>query len=431
MAHINAVLLKGVHELGAFCDFESAKAFDGNGMRTHARRLPLPSELGFGYTEGMVNEERLVQLFKELCLIDAPALQERESVAYVKRLLTDLGLEVWEDDAGSKIGGNANNLIAKLPTNISGAPSIFFSAHFDTVEPTAGLVIEEIDGVFYSASDTILGADDKGGMAPAIEMIRVLLETGAPHGDIFLLFSVAEEIGLRGAEVMKIEELGVDFGYVLDTGPPVGTFVTRTASHDKLDIRIVGKPAHAGKDPEKGVNAIVVAAHAIAGMKIGRIGPETTANLGVIQGGTATNVVCPEVHIRAEARSTSIEELDHQVDHMIMRFENAARELGAEVHIDHHRHYDAYEIDPAEPVVRLAQAASRALGFEPTLRTTLGGSDANAFNAKGVPSIVVATGMDKIHTHEEFVARKDLVDLTRLCLEIVAQVAQTGGNSGS
>lgn len=374
--------------------------------------------------KSLVNEERLVTLFKELCLIDAPALQEKDSVAYTRKLLQGLGLEVWEDDAGQKIGGNANNLFARLPATKAGLPTIFFSAHFDTVEPTAGLVIEERDGVFYSASDTILGADDKAGMAPAIEAVRCLMESGCEHGEVLLLLSVSEEIGLKGAEAMDLKDLNIDYGFVLDTGPPVGSFVNRTATHDKLDIKITGRPAHAGKHPEEGINAIQVAAAAIHGMKLGRIGPETTANLGIIQGGTGTNVVCPSVEIWAEARSTSTEDLDAQVGHMIQRFEEAAREFGATVAIDHKRHYRAYFVPEDSAVVQVAQKASRNLGFTPEMRTTLGGSDANVFNAVGVPSIVVATGMDKIHTHDEYVSRKDLVDLTRLCIELALVAAE-------
>jgi tripeptide aminopeptidase len=372
----------------------------------------------------VINEERLVKLFTELCLIDAPSLRERECVEYTKRYLEAMGLEVHEDQAGAKIGGNANNLIAWLRGNKPGAPRIFLSAHFDTVEPTAGLQIEERDGVFYSASDTILGADDKGGMAPAIEAVNALIESGEPHGDVCLLLAVAEEIGLKGAEAVELEELNIDFGFVLDTGPPVGSFVTRTATHDKLDITIIGKPAHAGKDPEKGINAIQVAAAAINGMTLGRIGPETTANIGIIEGGSAVNVVCPHVLIRAEARSTSIEELDKQVEHMITRFEQAAREWGAEVSIDHKRHYRSYHVPDDAQVVQIARRASRNLGFDPVLRTTLGGSDANVYNSKGVQSIVVATGMDKIHTHDEFISRKDLVDTARLAYELVLESAR-------
>lgn len=372
----------------------------------------------------MIQRERLVALFKELCLIDAPALDEGRSVAYVKRMLEGWGLKPWEDDAGSRIGGKANNLICELPGNKSGAPRIYLSAHFDTVEPTAGLVIGEKDGVLFSESDTILGADDKGGMAPILEVVRCLLDSNEPHGDVVLLLSVAEEIGLKGADALKIEELNLDFGYVLDTGPPVGTFVTRTATHDKLEVKVIGRPAHAGKHPEEGISAIEVAAAAIAQMRLGRLGPETTANIGIIRGGTAVNVVCPSVELFAEVRSTDVAEVQAQVDHMLAELEKAARARGAVVEAKHERHYGAYHVPDDAPVVQVAQRAAQALGFPGTLRTTLGGSDANVYNAKGVPSIVVATGMDKIHTHDEFIPIKDLVATAELTLRLVTEAAR-------
>ena len=373
----------------------------------------------------MINEARLVKLFLDLVHINSPSLVEHEVSAWTKNYLIEAGFEVSEDKAAEKIGGNSNNVIAWLRGSLPNAPKVFLSAHFDTVEPTPGLVVEERDGVFYSASDTILGADDKGGMAPAIEAAMALHESGEAHGDICLLLSVAEEIGLKGAGAVELQDLNLDFGYVLDTGPPVGTFVTKTATHDKLDIRIVGKPAHAGKDPEKGINAIQVLASAVEGMKLGRIGPETTANLGSVHGGTGTNVVCAEVTIKAEARSTNVAELDAQIAHMTERFENAARDWGAQVEIHHDRHYHRYRVPDDAEVVQIAKRASERLGFTPTLRTTLGGSDANVYNAKGVPCIVVATGMDLIHTHAEKIARQDLIDTARLTFEILREVAKT------
>jgi len=372
----------------------------------------------------MVNESRLVKLFLDLCAINSPSLGEREIVAWTRRYLEGLGLEVWEDNASEAIGGNANNLIARLAGNLPGAPRVYLSAHFDTVEPTEGLVIAEEEGVFRSESDTVLGADDKAGMAPAIEAVATLMESGAPHGDVYLLLSVAEEIGLKGAAALDIRALGLDFGYVLDTGPPVGSFVTRTATHDKLDFTFRGRPAHAGKHPEEGISAIQVAADAVCSMRLGRIDADTTANLGLISGGSAVNVVPAEVRIRGEARSTVLEKLDAQVEHMIQESERAAGKWGATVEVTHQRHYTAYEIAPEARVVQVAQRAARSLGFDGALRTTLGGSDANVYNAKGVPSIVVATGMEQIHTHDEFVSRKDLVDCARLAYAILQEAAR-------
>jgi tripeptide aminopeptidase len=373
----------------------------------------------------MINERRLIDLFLNLIKIDAPAMNERNVIDWTRSYLEEMGLEIIEDGAGNKIGGNAGNLIATLPANAPNTPKIFLSAHFDTVEPTADLVVEEIDGVFRSKSDTILGADDKAGMAPAIEAVHCLLESGEPHGEVVLLLSVAEEVGLKGAANMDLNELDLDFGFVLDTGPPVGSFVNRTGTHDKLEIVVHGKPAHAGKDPENGINAIQVAADAISQMTIGRIGPETTANLGIIQGGTAVNVVCPSVEIRAEARSTSLDELNAQTGHMIDCFERAAERWGTTVTIHHARHYEGYVVDEKAPVSIAAVTASRNLGYEPTFRTTLGGSDANVFNAANLPSLVVATGMQQIHTHDESVSRSDLIKTAQLALELIRVVVGT------
>lgn len=367
----------------------------------------------------MVREARVVDFFLNLCRINSPSLGEKDCVEFAKKQLAEWGLEVHEDNAGVAIGGNGNNLVVRVPATAEGKPTVFLSAHFDTVEPTEGLEIQEIDGVFSSASDTILGADDKAGMASAVEAVLAFIESGVPHGEVLLFLSVAEEIGLKGASEVDLKRWQPSFGYVLDTGPPVGSFVTRTATHDKLEITIIGKPAHAGKDPENGINAIQVAAAAINGMKLGRIADETTANIGIIEGGTAVNVVCPKVKVKAEARSTSVEALDEQVGHMIQRFEEAAREWGAQVEINHARHYHAYDISPDEEVVKHAIASSKKLGMDPILRTTLGGSDANVYNAKGVPTIVVATGMEKIHTHDERVSRQSLIDVANLCLVIL------------
>ncbi|MBA3724960.1 MAG: M20/M25/M40 family metallo-hydrolase [Armatimonadetes bacterium] len=372
-----------------------------------------------------MDEQRLFKLFTDLCMIDAPALKEKESVAWTKDYLLAMGLEVWEDDAGTKLGGNANNLIAKLKGSLPAAPAIFLSAHFDTVEPTAGLEIGEKDGTYYSISDTILGADDKAGMAPAIEAVNSIMETDQPHGDVYLILSVAEEIGLKGAFACDIEAVGADFGYVFDAGPPVGTFVNRVGTHAKLTAKIIGRPAHAGKHPEEGINAIQAASRAVARMKVGRVDEVTTSNVGSISGGTATNVVAAEAVLHCEARSLDEAKLDAQTAHMVECFETEAAAMGARAEIDLSRAYSGYRVAEDQPVVRVAQAAARNMGVSGDLRWTLGGSDANAFNLQGVPSIVCGTGMQEIHTHDEYVSRKDLVDLTVLAIGLVRATAES------
>lgn len=357
-------------------------------------------------------------------MIDAPALNERASVDFTKDYLTKMGLEVWEDDAGARIGSNANNVFARLVGNKPDAPRIFLCAHFDTVEPTAGLEIGLQDGVYSSKSDTILGADDKAGMAPAIEAVAVLAESGDSHGDVFLVLCVAEEIGLKGAMACEaIKELGVDYGYVFDTGPPVGTFVNRVGSRSDFIARITGKPAHAGKHPEEGINAIQTAGAALARMRLGRIDEVTTSNVGLIEGGSAVNVVPANVILRGEARSFDQDKLDEQLSNMESAVRGACKEYGATSEIFIESAYRGYHISPGEPVILNAQSAARSIGFSGNLRDTLGGSDANAFNEKGVPTIVCGTGMEKIHTHDEFVSQKDLVDLTSLAIALARSAA--------
>jgi tripeptide aminopeptidase len=366
-----------------------------------------------------MNEPRLYKLFEDLCKIDAPALRERASVEFTKDYLVKMGLEVWEDDAASKIGGDANNVFARLQGTDSGAPKLFFCAHFDTVEPTDGLEISLTDGVYASASDTILGADDKAGMAPAIEAVASLMENGGNYGDVFLVFCVAEEIGLKGAMACDaIKDLGVDYGYVFDTGPPVGSFVNRVGSRCDFNARIIGKPAHAGKHPEEGINAIQTAGAALAKMRLGRIDEVTTSNVGLIQGGSAVNVVPANVYLRGEARSFDDGKLREQLENMESSVRDACTERGAQCEIEIESAYRGYHIDEAHPVIRNAVSSAKSLGFSGALRDTLGGSDANAFNEKGITTIVCGTGMEKIHTHDEYVSQKDLVDLTRLAISL-------------
>lgn len=372
-----------------------------------------------------MNEQRLFRLFEDLCKIDAPALRERDSVEFTKRYLNGLGLEVWEDDSGARIGGNANNVFAKLKGTRPEAPKIFLCAHFDTVEPTEGLEIGLEDGVYSSLSDTILGADDKAGMAPAIEAVASLKENGGDYGDVFLVLCVAEEIGLKGAMACEsIRDLGVDYGYVFDTGPPVGTFVNRVGSRSDFDARIIGRPAHAGKHPEEGINAIQAAGAALAKMRLGRIDDVTTSNVGLIEGGSAVNVVPANVVLRGEARSFDPEKLQAQLANMESSVREACAERGAKCEISVRNAYRGYHIDEEHPVIANAVESAKNLGFSGALRDTLGGSDANAFNEKGVTTIVCGTGMEKIHTHDEYVSQADLVGLTKLAIELARNAAR-------
>jgi len=375
----------------------------------------------------MVNKDRVRELFLDLARINSPSKQERAVADYVKAKLLALGLEVEEDDAGSKIGGNAGNVIAFARGNVAGARGIFFCCHMDTVEPTAKLSIIEDGDTIKSDGTTILGADDKAGIAAVIEGIQSIIESGVPHGDVQILFDVSEEIGLLGANAMDRSKIRVDFGYVFDTHRPVAGITVSAPSHETLHVEIHGVAAHAGIAPEKGVSAILAASNAISRMKLGRIDDETTANIGIITGGKARNIVPDLVTIKAEARSRNEEKLVAQVRHMRRLFEEEARRIGAKAVVETQREYSAFRWSEDDDVVKLAAAASRRIGIEPSYHDGGGGSDANVFNAAGVPCVVIGVGYDNPHAGNECLVVDDLVTAARYAEALVLTAAGRRG----
>lgn len=367
----------------------------------------------------MVNEPRLLDTFLTLCRFNTPSRAEKPASEWAAEYLRRIGFEVEWDDAGEKVGGNIGNLLAFKKGTVADATPIFFSGHFDTVEPTPGLEIAVEGDVIRSTSDTILGADDKCGVAPILEAMSLLNESGEPHGDIQLLLMICEEIGLVGAKVMDPSRIQARYGFVLDSGPPLGALVYTAPSQNSLKVRIEGKPAHAGASPEKGISAIVAAARAIAAMKLGRIDDETTANVGTIQGGTARNIVPAEVSLICEARSLTQEKLDAQTTHMKETFEREAAAFGAIAHVEVISEYRTYHLKESDPVLQIALRAAEAAGLNPSLRPSGGGSDGNIFNNYGFPTTVLSTGMQQIHTHDEFCTLSDMVKDARWVLEIV------------
>ena len=366
-----------------------------------------------------VNQERLLDTFLTLVKFNTPSRSEKAASEWAGNYLKSIGFTVEWDDAGEKVGGNVGNLIAFKAGTVSGAPGIFFSSHFDTVEATPGLEIK-IDGdVISASSDTILGADDKCGVAPILEAVKLLHESGEPHGDIQLLLMICEEIGLVGAKMLDPSRIKAKYGFVLDSGPPLGAIVYTAPSQNSVRVRIQGKPSHAGATPEKGISAIVAAANAIAAMTLGRIDFETTANVGTIEGGTARNIVPAEVRLLCEARSLNQAKLDAQTAHMKEAFEREAAKMGAVAHVEVIEEYRTFHLTESDPVMRIAATAARALGLEASLRPSGGGSDGNIFNGYGFPTTVLACGMQAIHTHDEFCTLSDMVIDTNWVLEIV------------
>lgn len=374
----------------------------------------------------MVNSTRVENTLLELLAINSPSKHERALVDCLKGKLAALGFEVEEDDAAAKTGGNAGNIIATRKGSVPGATGIFFCCHTDTVEPTDKLKIVKEDGIIKSDGTTILGADDKAGITAILEGCQSVIESGAPVGDIQVFFTASEEIGLLGARYLDRAKVITQMGYVLDAGEPVAGIVVSAPTHDVMEVKIEGTAAHAGGAPEKGVSAIVAAANAISKMKLGRLDEETTANVGIIEGGKALNIVPDLCIVKAEARSRNNAKLDEQIEHMRSLFIDEAAKIGAKATFTHEREYSTYRFAEADAPIKLAMEASRRIGIEPHTMEIGGGSDANVFNASGLPAVVLGLGHENAHAVTEYCP---LDKLTKACefVEALIKVAAEGG----
>ncbi|TDM15503.1 M20/M25/M40 family metallo-hydrolase [Macrococcus bovicus] len=369
----------------------------------------------------MLNKERLVDTFLELVQIDSETGHEREIADHLTQVMTDLGYHVIEDDSQKDTGFGAGNLIINIEGDESRKP-IYFSCHMDTVTPGQGVKPVIKDDIIYSDGTTILGADDKAGVAVLLETLTVIKEENLAHGPLQIVISVGEESQLVGAKAFDAEYLTSEFGYALDSGNEVGTIVTAAPSQAKLEVHITGKTAHAGLAPEEGISAINIAAKAVSRMTLGRIDAETTANIGRFEGGTVTNIVADSCFILAEARSLDQGKLDQQVAHMKETFEQTAAEMGGSAEVQVTPSYPAFNVAEDSEVVQIAKQAAENVGLSPVLKKSGGGSDANIFNGFGVPTLVLAVGYQDIHTKQEKMPISELVKLNEQVLEIISLV---------
>ncbi|MCU0560190.1 MAG: M20/M25/M40 family metallo-hydrolase [Desulfobacterales bacterium] len=373
----------------------------------------------------MINRERLAETFRTLAQTSSPSKREGELAADLRRRLDGLGSDTWVDGSAAATGSDTGNLIARLGGSAA-APPLVLCAHMDTVGPADNIRVRFEDGVFTSDGTTILGADDKSSIAVVLEALQVLRERGIAHGPLELVFTTCEEIGLAGAKHLDFSRICGRFGYALDAADTEG-IITRSPSANRFEIRVLGRDAHAGSSPEKGINAIHLAAKAMAGLAIGRIDHETTCNIGVIAGGTATNIVPPLVDLRGEARSHDEEKLEGVTRGILEAFEQTAAAHRRPEESDGlprvacavRRSYHRTRIPDDHPLVSLAVRAAASLGRPMRAKISGGGSDANIFFEKGVPLGVLGTGMREVHTTREYVKLAEMARAAELLVEII------------
>jgi tripeptide aminopeptidase len=365
----------------------------------------------------MINKRRLFKTFKQLVKIDSPSLHEGEMVRFVQKELKAIGIRCRQ--SGKIKDGDCGNLVAFLPGK---GPRIILNAHLDTVSPGKKIKIIEKAGVFRSDGTTILGADNKAGVAAILEILAVLKEKRIEHPSLKIIFTVAEEIGLVGAKALPEKELRADFGLVLDGGD-IDVVINKAPTQYNIIANITGRAAHAGIHPEHGINAIKVASEAVAAMKLGRIDRETTANIGIIKGGKATNIIPDEAELRGEARSHHPGKLRKQIEHMESVLLCACQKHRARLKIKVERVYHSFEIKEKNRWFSLIIRAIGEIIGPPIIKQTGGGSDANIFNERGIPAVILGVGADHVHTTREQLRVTDFVRGTENILHIIRRAA--------
>ncbi|MGQ9902036.1 MAG: M20/M25/M40 family metallo-hydrolase [Fimbriimonadales bacterium] len=349
----------------------------------------------------LLNHERMTRLFIEMAQIESGSENEAAMCAFVAQQLRALGAEtVIVDEASKQIGGTGGNVLARFKGTVN-APPLLLNAHVDTVYSTEGIqVIRDADEI-RTDGKTILGADNKAGVAIILEVVRTLKERSLPHPPLEVLFTIREEKGLLGAKVFDASQLRARTGLVVDGREDPSALFVQSPTHWRWEVVFTGKAAHAGAEPEKGRNAIAMAAKAIAQMEWGRLDAETTANVGVIEGGQAMNVVPDRVKLIGEFRSFDPARVKALTERWRAICERVARESEGGVEVKFSQTFEAVRLAPDTPIVRAAVAGLKTVGIEARLERTGGGSDANAFALKGIECLVFPTGADRIHTPQE------------------------------
>jgi tripeptide aminopeptidase len=364
--------------------------------------------------------ERLLAEFIRLCEIESPSGRERGVADALIAELRGLGLEVEEDDSAADSGSDAGNLFARVP-GPDGAPTVLLCAHMDTVPLEGPVEVVSQDGLLSNRHDAILGADNKAAIVTIMGALRRVLRAGDPPAGIEILFTTGEEQALKGAKLFDMSRLEADFGYVFDHASPIGEIVLASPTYYSVEARFRGQAAHAGIRPEAGHSAIVAAARAIAAMRIGRIEPETTANVGRIKGGTSANVVAERCYVELETRSLDADRAAEMVTEMVDALSEAATNTECDVETSVERLFQGYRLPRTAPAVEVAAAALGEHELEPVYINTGGGSDANVFIAAGLPVVNLANGTERNHQPDESVTVEALETMLEVTASLIAQ----------
>ena len=373
------------------------------------------------------NQERLASVFTTLCEIDSPSKQEGRVAAYLKTIFTEMGAEVFEDDSASRTGSDCGNLFMRFPDGGLNKEPVFFNCHMDTVIPATGVKVRREGEVFTSAGDTVLGSDDKAGIAALIEVMQTLQENNIPYGPVEYIYTTCEEVGLLGVKALDPSNIRAKIGYALDSSG-INRVIVGAPAANRIIAEIKGLAAHAGLNPEKGISAIHLAAKAIARLDLGKLDSESTANIGLIEGGTATNIIPESAVVKGEVRSHNLDKLEAYIKKIknifqeeVDNWSDTANTADGKPSLDFRviEDYPVMKLDRNSGVIKRVEAAASTLGTELAYVIAGGGSDANIFNKYSLQCAILSTGMDRVHSTHETIKLSDMVLTADLIMAIL------------
>ncbi len=365
-----------------------------------------------------INQDKVVSLFIDMAKISSPSFHEGEMMDFVRNYLKGKNVEI-QSIPYTHEGHTSENLIIRMPATDTSKKGLFFDAHADTVNPCED-VKPVIDGdIIRSSGNSVLGADDKSGVAGMLMTIDYILENNIPHGELLFIVSSAEEVGLVGARYIPEEIFkGIDYGVILDSGGPVGHITLKAPYNYGYEIVVTGRAAHAGAAPEKGINAIKIAASVICDLPSGRIAEDTVCNVGLINGGAGRNIVPETVTIIGEIRSIFDEKctpIKEQVLNAVQKHKAQAVDITCNIT----QGSIGYNFDQSSEIIKFVAQGLESLDITPKYEESCGGTNANVYSTKGIHSTVISVGMEAIHSVDEYIRIQDLVDTTKLLIKLV------------
>ena len=361
-----------------------------------------------------MSQHRLINLFLDIAKINALSGNEKPVSEFIKFFLKNLGLNVIEDNSSRYTNSNSGNLICRIG---DGGEFVLLS-HMDTARPTENIKpILEKDRI-TSSGDTVLGVDNRAGIAALLYTLEKITVEKIPVKNFTVAFTTCEETTLFGSKHLEINGK-VKNGFIFDSGYRPGNFIYSACGSIGFKIKINGKASHSGISPEKGINSMQVATKAIAQLPLGRIDDETTMNIGLLKSGSAVNVIPEYTELEGEVRSFNQEKAEKYFNLLTNIFISESEKIGTKIKIEHFWDFLPYSIPETSIVYKKVLEAIKKVGLKPTPKISLGGSDANSLNGRGIESINLGIGAQNPHSNDEFIFIEDLIKSAEIALELV------------